>query len=493
MFKLLVLLLSLLVSCSSGTNEFKVGLSQEPNTLDLHNTTSQVSRFIMLENVLERIIVIDNNQELHPALINSWEFSNNNKTLKLNLKDDLYFSNQDKVKPSDFLFSLNRWIDSSYSARVICGNNNYFEIENNSLIINSNQSLVFLPYYMASSKQAAVLIQEDTNSLINKPIGTGPYYLDSWTIGSNVVLKKVENYKTRDKEDILDLNGEKKALFPSITYSFIPDDFARVAALEKEEIYFMNDLPFDYLNNDFEKGEVYKDNVTGTFVLLLNKAEGVLQNKTIRQALEIGLDKNRLMMSCYTPGSYELNLNYMQSTSKDFQVDLEYNQNDKQTAIKMIKTAKAEGSTIRVLSSNLSNMDKTAMVLKDELTTLGFNVELVIRDWASYLELREDKSSFDIAITALTNDSIPSQKLFFSSNYPGWTEDAKLSTLLEEFNNSESLEAASVKWKEVQNYCYDYIPVIVLGHYKTAYLVSQKLKDVIYNNGFYFYSAYLDN
>ena len=492
MIKLLIILLTLLVSCSSSPTEFRVGLSQEPNTLDLHNTTSQTARYIAAENILERIIVQDNNGVLHPALLDSYSLSEDKKTITFDILDDLYFSNGDKVKQSDYLFSLNRWLASSFGAKQIVGQDTYFSAHNGAISLTSENSLILLPYYMASSKQAAVLIQESEELIIKNPIGTGPYYLDSWTIGSNIKLKKVENYKKRG-DDFLDLNGEKKAYHEAISYYFIRDDFSRTSALEKEEIYFMNDLPFDYLDKEFKNGMVYKDNETGSLVLLLNKAEGLLENKTIRQALEVGLDKNRLMLSCYTQESFVLNQNYMQSTLKNYQVDLPSAENDKPKAISMIKNTGLYGKEITVLTSNNSNMDKTGLVLKDELEKLGFTVNLEIRDWATYLELRQDKSSFDIAITALTNDSIPSQKLFFSPSYPGWTNDEELTLLLDKFNNAESTEKADEAWKEIQLYSYDYIPAIVLGHYKTAYLVNPKLKDVIYNNGFYFYSSYLDN
>ena len=78
------------------------------------------------------------------------------------------------------------------------------------------------PDFLFLMGQATAVIVEpksaDTNA--TKPIGTGPYKLDSWAKGSSVTLSKWEGYR-----------NPSAAKVRKVTFRFIADPAAQVAAL----------------------------------------------------------------------------------------------------------------------------------------------------------------------------------------------------------------------------------------------------------------------
>ena len=56
----------------------------------------------------------------------------------------------------------------------------------------------------------------------------------------------------------------------------------------------------------------------------------------------------------------------------------------------------------------------------------------------------------------------------------------------------EKLGHSTVKaWDEIQGYCWDYLPIINLGHYVSHDAMNSSMEDVIYYNCNYFWNAYI--
>ena len=105
------------------------------------------------------------------------------------------------------------------------------------------------------------------------------------------------------------------------------------------------------------------------------------------------------------------------------------------------------------------------------------------------MEYRSDPSKWDICITAMTQVPLPSQKLYLSPDYAGWSDDEHLASLMSLFNSASSIEEARSVWFEIQDYFYDYLPAIICGHYQSGYLYSSRLSGVNEYYGFYFWNT----
>nr|HML47416.1 peptide ABC transporter substrate-binding protein [Clostridia bacterium] len=175
-------------------------------------------------------------------------------------------------------------------------------------------------------------------------------------------------------------------------------------------------------------------------------------------------------------GAYELGSCYMDSAQPFWYTDVgedRYNLNDPEKAKAILAENGYAGEPFRILVANLN----------------GVPVELNIVDWATLTEYRKDPANFDMYMTTFAGVPVPSLKLYFGPEYPGWSEDAVLAEKFAKMNEAKTMESAKEAWVELQDYSWDYLPLINAGHYITTYAWSNKLENVNTFSGCYFWNA----
>src|SRR5690606_14454887 len=70
----------------------------------------------LLELIYERLVQLDSNLEIVPAIAESWEFSADGLTLTFKLKPDARFSNGAQVTAADVKASFERLLDEATAA-----------------------------------------------------------------------------------------------------------------------------------------------------------------------------------------------------------------------------------------------------------------------------------------------------------------------------------------------------------------------------------------
>lgn len=129
--------------------------------------------------------------------------------------------------------------------------------------------------------------------LLNNPIGTGPYKLEKWDKGNEIVLTANENYwgdAPIEKTAIIKWNSEAAARWNELQAGTVdgianvgPADFAAVEA-----------------NPDYK---LYPGLSTNVFYLGINNTFAPFDNVKVRQALTYAIDKQRIVDNFYPPGS----------------------------------------------------------------------------------------------------------------------------------------------------------------------------------------------
>ena len=501
LFLLLIVPILLFSSCSADKeiDTLDIALSQEPPVFDVHVNSSQSARIIMAGNVFERLVTLDGRGEAVCELADSFYSLDDNRSWVFVLRKGVLFHNGEEMTSLDAVLSLNRWLDYNVSASSMLSGARFYAVDDYTVRIDSPSPALFLPQLMAASPQSAVIYSHrmfdtlDDDGLITEYIGTGPYRFVQWKKGESLSLTRFEDYCPYGGE-MDGLAGYKHAYIRNLVYWFVPDSFARTAGCETGRYLFINEV----MNDDIPRLEknsslvVSRKEEAGSLVLLLNKREGLCTQQYIRTAVNLALDLDTVMAACYGSGGYVMHPDYMESQQKLWAVtddEPRYDAGDKEGAGKILEENGYDGSVVRILTSNLSNMDKSALAVKSELEKAGFACEVIVVDWATMMEYRSDSSRWDICVTAMTQVPVPSLKLFLSPDYAGWSDDSRLAEMMGKLNESRTLDEASMLWKEIQSYCYDYLPAIVCGHYQSGNLYRKELSGVIEYYGFYFYNA----
>lgn len=134
-----------------------------------------------------------------------------------------------------------------------------------------------------------VAMAADAENYGLNPVGTGPYKVESFEPGTQLVLVRNESYF-----------GDVPR-YDRITYRNIADASARVAALQSGQVEVINKVPAEFaaqLESAPNIDLIVKPGLQ-TFGLALNFNNPAMQDKTVRQALNYAVDKDSIAAALY--------------------------------------------------------------------------------------------------------------------------------------------------------------------------------------------------
>lgn len=505
MKKILVLLLFVisLFSCSdnSSSDVLKVAISSEPPMLDVMMSTSLISRLVSVGNIYEKLVVLDGDGKIRCELAEEYTLSDDMKSIEFKIRDGVKFHDGSLLDSNDVVQSLNRWIDLYAAARTFVGDNRFVATPDGIVRMDSDSSLALFPYLLASAPQSAVIMPSEVISsvkngeTINNYIGTGPYYLDSWTSGEKLVLKRFDSYVSCSDE-ANGIWGRKDANIPVLEYYVVSDSTTRRLGLQSGQYDFINDLMSDDRDafSDTSKYQIIQGGESGSIALVFNKKEGIGTDLNLRKGISLALDPDSLLRACYGDFGYNVHSDYMEKEQTTWVAsDVNpYQGQDIALAMKYLNASNSKGP-VRILTSNLSNLDKIALAMESDLGKVGLDVEIISVDWASMIEKRKDSSAWDIYISAFSRVPIPQLKSYLSPNFPGWiNQEEEALGLMEEMNHALSMDEAALLWKDAQSKLYESVPAIIPGHYITAYAAKSNIKGIINQDGFFFWNSKME-
>ncbi|NTW02857.1 MAG: peptide ABC transporter substrate-binding protein, partial [Oscillochloris sp.] len=132
-----------------------------------------------------------------------------------------------------------------------------------------------------------------TGDLLEKPIGTGPYVVDSWTRGDNITLKRFDGYW-----------GEP-AKAETVVIRWSAEAAQRLLELQSGEVDGIdNPAPdaFEVISSDSSL-QLKPRSGLNVLYLGMNNLYPPFDNEKVRQALAIGIDRQRIVDNFYPDGS----------------------------------------------------------------------------------------------------------------------------------------------------------------------------------------------
>jgi peptide/nickel transport system substrate-binding protein len=132
--------------------------------------------------------------------------------------------------------------------------------------------------------------------LLEKPIGTGPYRVDTWKHGQELVFKAFEDYW-----------GNEKAHLPTLIFRWNMDAEQRLLQLQANMVDGINDVnPVDFsaVQGDPSLALLLRP-ALNVFYVGMNNTYPPFGKEKVRQALAMGIDRQRLVTVAF-PHGYEV-------------------------------------------------------------------------------------------------------------------------------------------------------------------------------------------
>jgi peptide/nickel transport system substrate-binding protein len=219
-----------------------VGLTGSLATLDLNQNAGIVDYYVAAISQ-EGLVAVSNDGQLVPGLAESWEESDDGKTITFKLRADAKFHDGSAVTVEDVVYSAERARDAEKSPGVA----SYFPWYVDEIKAGSENEVVITldgphPGFLWNVSNAGVLLVSkkesvESASTYGSPedliIGSGPYKPVEFVPGSHVTYEYSDTWR-----------GEAPQ-FKTIRFDFIEDNNTRLLAFKQGDIDFTYNLPSD--------------------------------------------------------------------------------------------------------------------------------------------------------------------------------------------------------------------------------------------------------
>lgn len=132
-----------------------------------------------------------------------------------------------------------------------------------------------------------------SGEILEKPVGTGPYYVESWNRGDSIVFKRFDDY------------WGDKATTETLVFRWSTEGAARLLELQSGTVDGIdNPSPddFDVVRED-ENLELYEREALNIFYFAMTNTFEPFNDVKVRQAIAMGLDRQRIVDNFYPAGS----------------------------------------------------------------------------------------------------------------------------------------------------------------------------------------------
>ena len=466
----------------------RVAQQADINGLDPHKITDVYSGTV-LRQIYNALIQPDANMEFKGDLAKSWE-NPDELTWVFKLHEGVLFHNGEEFTADDVKYTFDRMMDPKTASP---GVTHIREIDKVEVVDKYTIKIVtktpYAPllsslgrYEMGVLNEKAV--KEAGEDYNKKPIGTGPFMLESWRPGDQVVVKKFDKY----------FKGEPKV--DKIVFRGIPEEATRAIELESGGI----DICMDFPPQDFERikadGKFLTDEAAAvsTNYYGFNVEVKPFDDKRVRQAINYASDIDGLIDALYF-GMGVKTRGPMGDKVWGFDETLPmdpYPYNVEKAKALLAEAGYPDGFKTKLYASTNGLSRSTAEQFQGFLADVGIEAEVITLEWGAFLAATRDgvdgmftmgwsgTGDADGALTYLYDS-----KNIGSSNRVRWN-DPKFDKFLSDGRTTLDPVKRKAIYKEAQTYFNEEAPIVFMLARKLLAATSKNVKDfVIYPNQVY--------
>lgn len=457
-------------AAAAGTLNFALG--GNPDTLDPHKTAGTLT-FQTLKSVYDTLVEPDPSGKIVPALAERWEVSGDALTWTFYLRKDVVFHNGDKLTSKDVKATFDRIMDKATASPKAKEFGAIAAIETPddfTVVLKLKEPASPLLATLASGWGAILpkSLIDSGHDFGSQPVGTGPFELKKWVRDSQIVLAKNKNYW---------MKGHPK--LDEIIMYIIPERAVAVQGLISGQIdvaYLIDidDLPLLEASPDVK---IEKSMTSLILVMSINCSNPVLQDLRVRQAINLAIDKQKVLDVAYNSGKpIGTFMDYGNAYYKDFTALYPY---DPEKARKLLAEAGVGQDKVfeLTLPQNYEMHVKAGEMYQDMLTKVGMNVKIKLVDWSTWISDVYRAAKYDLTVIGHTGKLDPDGTLAgygTKDRYVRWI-NPRAAELIDEARKVSGFENRKKLYDEVLGIMAEEVPFMYLG---TSYRYTAVRKNV---------------
>ena len=369
--------------------ELRIGVQGLPPNLDPHQQLSNVGTRVTY-SIFDYLIRRDflsgpqpgTGFALVPWVAKEWKRIDD-LTVEFTLRDDVTFHDGSMLTAEDVVFTFERLLKNTPDQLREAAN--YFKTvaEISALDRNRVRFVTQSPdpvFEKRISSWGGWLIPKayyervGMDGFARAPVGTGPYRVAEFVTDERLVLEPHETY----------FGGRPTA--SRIVFQVIPEIQARVAALLSGEVDLITNVPPDQVPVlQRSQGIVIRSiPLANCHVLRYNGNHPLLKDKRLRQALNLGIDRELLIKTLWNGQAVRMRSHQFEDYGPLYNAQRPYTPYDPDRARQLVRQSGYDGSAIRYNNKpgyyTLGN--EAAQAIVEMWRQIGVNAEVQLIDWA---------------------------------------------------------------------------------------------------------------
>lgn len=446
----------------------RIAMNTNPPSLDPMSNTHLATRQIGL-HIFESLVTFDENFRVVPQIAESWEISKDGKVYTFQIRKGLKFHNGDNLNAADVKASMERFMEGAPRRQEFAVVSRVEVLNDYAIrICLKEETGAFLAALANPMCQLAIIPARFRNVPINQlePIGTGPYKFVEWIPDRHIKLARYDGYKPLNTP-ASGFGGKRVAYLDQLIFVPVPEPGARVAGLETGEYDFADDLPATSVPRLEKRKNIVVDQLAPfTYVTLYLNFSGKLGNPNLRKAIQLALNMDEIALVSgegagrVDPGFYFREQFWHSDAGKEF-----YNQHDTKKAKALLNEAGYKGEQlVLITNTDYGYMYKAALVVLQQLKSIGMNIKLEVYDWPGALAVRKDLSKWDLFFSSHSTRFDPTANNFYfykDTTFFGYN-DPEMEALLDEGKRLSDPNARRAVYEQVQQKIYEDVAMLKL-------------------------------
>ena len=514
-FLMLMLFVSL-TGCGSGESNISLGNrtgilywgnGTEPASLDPHIATGVPEHHIM-SSVMEGLVLKDRKSlEPRPGVAESWTISDDGRIYTFKLRDDARWSNGDPHIANDYVWSWWRALQPAlgnqyaYMLFPIKNAKRYYDRETEDFgdvgvkaldqrtlqVTLTNPTPYFLqlldhyslfPVHQATIEKFGNADQRGTRwSYEGNLVSNGPFKLDEWKINRHITVTRNLHYWDNDN---VALNG--------IVFKPVENTVTEERMFRAGQLHVTSNVPADKIST-YRKSNSTELKIApylGTYFYRLNIKTPQLQDRRVRRALGMAIDREKLVenitkggqIPAYTmtpPGT----MGYYPTSTLAF---------DPEGAKNLLSEAgypNGEGfPAIEILYNTNEGHRKIAVALQEMWKDyLNIDIKLLNQEWKVYLAT-ESAGDYQMSRGGWIGDYVDPNNfldMFLcggGNNRTGWCNEEYDRLILEVAPSQSSHEERLAVFQQAETMLLDDMPIIPVYTYTSVKLVDLSVENL---------------
>jgi peptide/nickel transport system substrate-binding protein len=394
---------------------------------------------------------------LVPGLSDHWTVSPNGLDYTFHIRDNAKFNNGDPVTADDVKFSLDRFGNTKLNAIygvLAVGYKSTEVVDPSTVTVHLSKpvsaflyNISILPAFIVPKK----LVQEQGEKFFNKPVGSGPFMVKEWLLGSHITFVRNPYYWEPGKPYL-----------DEVTFNFTTDDNSRMLALQSGAAQAVDGVPFSEVATLKADSNVYLQFTTVPYFegLWLNHTKPYFKDLNVRQAMQYAIDKVSINKTVFAgtgtiPNSVLPQLRYDATPEQlpPYPYDLA---KAKQL---MAQSGFPKGfSTTLQYPAGFAYYSRLALILQSAWQQIGINVKLLQQDQGTESQ-RFYQLSYDMTFpyAQFTSDVVvPDEYASFildptsgtNGFFSGW-HDPAIWKMVEQFESADEA-GRTTQWPQIQ-------------------------------------------